>query len=469
MSLINKMLQDLDARGTPAAEAFPAQVKPVAPPRRAVRPSPRTIAAAVAGACAGTALVWFALGRLHAVQDGSAPAPAVLAANAGAKPAPGRLRPGQGMSSVITTSPAGDGGAVGAPARDAAGGAAAPAVLEAQPGSLSTAVATATPTAAAAMPKREAPADPPADPRPAARADADAAPRTVSARAARVMEEPAARTSPPVARRGIDDGAAPAAGKTAAVAAPAAPAKSVASMEPDGAEARAVRNALMLELQNREARRAQAAGVLAGRPSPARERGAVQGRQDSTSQRAESEYRRALASLQEGRLGETVAALEAALRIDPGHDAARQTLVGLLIEAKRPEDAMRQLQLGLAQDPRQPRPAMLLARLQIERGGSGIDTLMRTLPYAGNDPDYHAFLAGALQRQGRHRDAAAEYQAALRGAPANGIWWMGLGISLQADKRNGEALEAFQKARASGALSQELQAFVERQMQALGR
>jgi MSHA biogenesis protein MshN len=107
--------------------------------------------------------------------------------------------------------------------------------------------------------------------------------------------------------------------------------------------------------------------------------------------------------------------------------------------------------------------------LQIEHGGSGIETLQRTLPYAGTDPEYHAFLAGALQRQQRHREAAGEYQQALRAAPGNGVWWMGLGISLQADKRNGEALDAFQRARASGSLNADLQVFVERRIQQLAR
>jgi MSHA biogenesis protein MshN len=194
-----------------------------------------------------------------------------------------------------------------------------------------------------------------------------------------------------------------------------------------------------------------------------------QGRQETGAQRAEGEYRRALASLQEGRMTDTVAALEQALKYEPAHEAARQTLVGLLIEANRPDEAMRQLQLGLTLDPRQPAMAMLLARLQIERGGNGIDTLTRTLPYAGNDPDYRAFLAAALARQQRHREAAEQYQQAVRAVPGNGVWWMGLGMSLQAEKRNGEALDAFQKARASGGLTQELQAFVERRIQQLGR
>jgi MSHA biogenesis protein MshN len=42
-------------------------------------------------------------------------------------------------------------------------------------------------------------------------------------------------------------------------------------------------------------------------------------------------------------------------------------------------------------------------------------------------------------------------------------------MSLQAEKRNGEALDAYQKARASGGMSAELQGFVERRIQQLGR
>jgi MSHA biogenesis protein MshN len=253
-------------------------------------------------------------------------------------------------------------------------------------------------------------------------------------------------------------------------------AKDVAPMEPDSEEAREARRAMAeaLAARGKSAKTTSAAMLAAARAAarddapPKGKRGA-QGRQETGAQRAEGEYRRALASLQEGRMTETVAALEQALKYEPTHEAARQTLVGLLIEANRNDEAMRQLQLGLTLDPRQPAMAMLLARLQIERGGNGIDTLMRTLPYAGNDADYHAFLAAALARQQRHREAAEQYQQAVRAVPSNGVWWMGLGISLQAEKRNGEALDAFQRARASGGLSQELQGFVERRIQQLAR
>jgi MSHA biogenesis protein MshN len=420
MSLINKMLQDLDARGTPAAESFPSQIRPVARERMGLadRVDGRAIrigAACAAAACAVGAL-WFGWTYSQKARVGAKSA-AVAAAPVPARTAAVAAAPASGMRSTITMGPA------------------------------------------------NAPAVPLPLPAPVAEAAAPAADRFDA--------PPRPLPKPP---------------------------KSVAGYEPDSDEARAARQAIMAELQSRmtlaapkraapvhaskhetkrEAKRrkiaeqrerktAQHADAEPAAPSAKAKRGA-QGVQESAPQRAEGEYRHALNALQDGRMTETIAALEQTLKLDPGHDAARQTLVGLLIEAKRPDDAIRHLQAGLALDARQPSLAMLLARLQIERGGSGIDTLTRTLPYAGTNPDYHAFLAGALQREQRHREAAEQYQAALRAAPGNGVWWMGLGMSLQAEKRNGEALEAFQRARASGTLSGELQAFVERRLQQLAR
>ncbi len=222
---------------------------------------------------------------------------------------------------------------------------------------------------------------------------------------------------------------------------------------------------LLAEEQRTEKRRLAAEQREA--PEKAEQAGAAVRHGMGVPQRAEAEYRRALVTLQDGRAGDAIASLEQVLRTDPRHEAARQTLVSLLIEAGRPDEAARQLQQGLGADPRQPTLAMLLARLQIERGWTGIETLQRTLPYATGNAEYHAFLASALQRQARHREAAEQFQAALQTMPNNGVWLMGLGISLQADKRNKEAFDAFQKARASANLTPDLQGFVDRKVQQL--
>ena len=187
----------------------------------------------------------------------------------------------------------------------------------------------------------------------------------------------------------------------------------------------------------------------------------------NSQQKAENEYRRALAKLQDARVSEAIAGLEQAVFLYPRHDAARQTLVSLLIEGGRTSDAMRHLIFATSLDPRQANMAMLLARLQLEHGGNALETLQRSLPYAESNADFRALMAGVLQRANRHQEAAEHYQAALRLQPANGVWWMGMGISLQADKRNAEAKAAFQRARDSGNLSAELQGFVERRLQQL--
>jgi MSHA biogenesis protein MshN len=191
--------------------------------------------------------------------------------------------------------------------------------------------------------------------------------------------------------------------------------------------------------------------------------------QISPQQQAENEYRRADQMMRQGRISEAMAGFELALQLYPPHEAARQSLVGLLLEQKRGGDAERLLQAGLQINPQHSGFAMLLARLQVEHGNiaQALDTLQKTLPYAEKQPDYLAFVAALLQRQNRHAEAVAQYQKALQLKPQSGVWQMGLGISLRAEQRNAEAREAFQRALDSNSLNAELQAYVRQQLKEL--
>ena len=95
------------------------------------------------------------------------------------------------------------------------------------------------------------------------------------------------------------------------------------------------------------------------------------------------------------------------------------------------------------------------------------DLLNKHAGSASGDADYHAFDAALLQRLGRHKEAVAGYQAALKLAPRAALWWMGMGISLQADNRGAEALEAFRRAKSAGGLSPALLTFVDQRMKQL--
>jgi MSHA biogenesis protein MshN len=194
-----------------------------------------------------------------------------------------------------------------------------------------------------------------------------------------------------------------------------------------------------------------------------------QERELTAAQRSENALRRALDALAAGRNGEAEALLREALAQYTGNETARQILFGLLVDLRRGAEAEQVLHDGLRVNPQQAGFAMALARFQVERGdlAAAIETLNRTLPAARDRAEYIAFLAAVQQRAGRHAEAIASYQAALRLAPHNGVWWMGLGISLEGDGRGGDAAEAFRRARESGSLGTELTAFVDQRLKRL--
>lgn len=189
-------------------------------------------------------------------------------------------------------------------------------------------------------------------------------------------------------------------------------------------------------------------------------------REQTPRQRAEVEYSRGATALQQGRLPEARSAFEAALQLDPAYHAARQALAGVLIDARLPADAMLVLQEGLQVAPAQFGFAMMAARLHVERGelDAAVQTLARSAEYAGNSADFSGFYAGLLQRQKKHAEAVDFFDRALRIRPNNGVWLLGMGMSLEALGRNTEAQEAFRRAKASGNLSPELQNYADQRL-----
>jgi MSHA biogenesis protein MshN len=201
------------------------------------------------------------------------------------------------------------------------------------------------------------------------------------------------------------------------------------------------------------------------RPEPAGGQIDKQMREPTAFERAELEFRKGVARLQQGRVTDAEAHFRAAMQEDLSHAPSRQALLGLLLDAGRNADAEKILRESIELNPRQPRHAMLLARLELERGdaAAAVWTLEATRPFAGGDPEYLAFLAVAMQRADRHEDAARFFSAALSGVPGNPVWLMGLGISLRALNEPAAAQQAFSRAAESRKLSAELQAYVEAQ------
>ncbi len=202
-------------------------------------------------------------------------------------------------------------------------------------------------------------------------------------------------------------------------------------------------------------------------PMPARQQGPThlekRDRVRSPEQVAEAEFRRGVSLLNQGRVSEAEDLFAAALVTLPGHEAARQALVALHLEQRRIDEARRLLQEGVALHPGNPRFAAVLARILIERkDNAGALEVMNGIkaPVQG-DAEIQSMRGAVLQRLGRHAEAAQAFQDAVRSEPQNGAAWIGLGLAFDALNRKPEAAEAFQRATATGTLGAEARAYAE--------
>ena len=132
-------------------------------------------------------------------------------------------------------------------------------------------------------------------------------------------------------------------------------------------------------------------------------------------------------------------------------------------------EAVAHVQRAQADDAASPAASIHFARAQAERGEvrAALETLQSNAAAGAGNAEYRGLHAAVLQRASRHAEAIEEYGAALRLVPSASVWWMGLGLSLEAVGLMREARDAFLRARAGDVLAPELAAFVEQKIRQL--
>lgn len=189
----------------------------------------------------------------------------------------------------------------------------------------------------------------------------------------------------------------------------------------------------------------------------------------SPQERAELEFRRGVALMNQGRISEAEEELGSAVRAYAGHEPARQALVALDLEQGRVDSARRLLQEGLALNPANVRFAAVLARILIERKdyAGALEATQGALAEGQGDAELQAMRGTAMQRLGRQVEASEAFRASLRAAPQNGAAWMALALSLEAQNKRREAAEAFRRAASAGTLGADARTYAEQRARAL--
>ncbi len=183
----------------------------------------------------------------------------------------------------------------------------------------------------------------------------------------------------------------------------------------------------------------------------------------SPAQRAQALYRQGLELVSSGHAGSGADKLAQALQLDPALHDARLTLAGLMLEQGRGAETETLAQEGLQARAADPQLSYLLARALADRGDAAgaIDKLggARAL-----GPDALGLRAGLRAQQGDFKQALVDYEAAVRTQPGNSLWWLGLGVALEAQGRGVQARQAYAKAQGLGLPREELAAFIEQKL-----
>ena len=160
--------------------------------------------------------------------------------------------------------------------------------------------------------------------------------------------------------------------------------------------------------------------------------------------------------------------LRQALQIYPAHVQAREQLARVLIKRGQWQQAQQLLQQGINTTPAYYRFAQWLARIQAEHNAlsQAVATLEHSRLQAAGDPEYLALLAALYQRNSQHALAARTYQQAIQAQPRRGKLWLGLAISLEAEKDYNAARQAYERANANG-LAPSLQQYAQQRLAAL--
>lgn len=203
----------------------------------------------------------------------------------------------------------------------------------------------------------------------------------------------------------------------------------------------------------------------------------------SDAQLAQQHFASAIKHLSVGEVDKAENNLNLALSYDPHNSQARDLLVSLFAKTGRSQLAIDLLEKENAFERLSFNASLLLANLLANEGNvpAAINVMQHISPeqqdYPGQKDNpqqqelafqqYYATLAALFYRNAQYDNAQQLYRNLLQQYPNNSVWWLGLGLSLEASDKADAALKAYQQATRGGMANGVVGQFVRQRIEAI--
>lgn len=185
----------------------------------------------------------------------------------------------------------------------------------------------------------------------------------------------------------------------------------------------------------------------------------------SPTKQAEKNYQAAISQSQSGSTSDAIKQFQAILAKTPDYKPARLALAITLIKQEKTQKAQIVLSTGLQQNPSYTPYAELQAHIlaQHNQVPEALAILSKAKPASiSSNPNYFAFMAALYLQQAQYQHAAALYQQLTIFNAKKADWWAGLSISMQKSDQTEKAQQAYERAKEAGNLSPELAEYLQK-------
>ncbi len=188
----------------------------------------------------------------------------------------------------------------------------------------------------------------------------------------------------------------------------------------------------------------------------------------SVQQRTDKTFSEAKKLARKGLIKQAIAQYQQVLQLMPVHDAARVELAALYFGREKVAKALVVLNEGLAIESDNISWSRLAAKIHYQQQNYAAALQYLQLPVITEQQiEYVALKATSLQRLKQFSAAAAEFRRLVTVNPTNGRWWLGLATSLEAAGDKTSALVAYRKSLEMSNISSNSRQFVMSRLRSL--